>query len=401
MSALYTPAIPTFRDGYGFEGREGSISFGAFDAVGYARDDNALAFSASDALQRLTFTFQRVGVNHTVPGSGTFRDLVNQEGLSLFNPRSHLMFFANTAVESGSAVTNAADARYQDIGGTYSTATTTIGAALQKMGPQFNPADGYANQPPGEPGIAGYTVYAGKQINYSAAARVLDVAFTANIDRYHGPGGGVNQADIFDQVRVDFKSLISLTAMQQISSLQTCVPQTPASCVQQFLPYNGGGLSLGYALNTSHPSTLSYMTGSYYHGRLVSWTRSLAVPLWTRAALTLEADDNVYSSALKGEPDTKQWLDRASFSYQFNSAISADIGARRIIGTNQPFAFATFGPSGDFTPAKVDAANLSAALHFFRGGSELYVVYGDPSQLVTVPALFVKFIRYVGAGKGS
>jgi hypothetical protein len=109
----------------------------------------------------------------------------------------------------------------------------------------------------------------------------------------------------------------------------------------------------------------------------------------------------VYSSALKGEPDTKQWLDRASFSYQFNSAISADIGARRIIGTNQPFAFATFGPSGDFTPAKVDAANLSAALHFFRGGSELYVVYGDPSQLVTVPALFVKFIRYVGAGKGS
>lgn len=401
MSTLYTPAIPRFRDGIGIEGRQGTVSFGAFNAAGYSRNDNAVALSASDPLQRLTFTFQRVGVNLSPTGSAAFHDLVNEEGLSLFNPHSHMTFFANTATESGSAVTNAGDATYRDIGGTYSTATATVGAALQKMGAQFAPADGYANQPPGEPGIAGYTLYAAKQINYSPTARILDVAFLADIDRYHGPNGGVNQADFTDQVRVDFKNLISVTAMQQISSLQTCVPVTATSCAQEFLPYNGGGFSLGYALNTAHPSSISYMNGSYYHGKLASWTRTLAIPFSARAALTLEADDNVYSSMRKGEPDTKQWLDRVGFSYQFNSAISANVGARRIIGMNQPYPFAPFGPSGVFTPTVINATNLSAALHFFRGDNELYVVYGDPSQLTTVPALYVKFIRYAGAGKGT
>jgi len=401
MVSLYTPAIPTFRNGFGIEGRQGNVTFGAFNAAGYARNDNAVAFSASDTLQRLTFTFQRVGVDVSSPGKSAFRDLVNQEGLSFFNPHSHLTFFANNALESGSNVTSAARARYQDIGAAYSTATTFVGGAVQKMGSEFNPADGYANQPPGEPGMAGFTLYASKQINYSPTARILDVALSASVDRYHGPSGALNQADFSDQLRIDFKNLISLTAMQQISSLQTCVPVTPATCGQEFLPYNGSGVAVGYALNTAHPSSISYMTGRYYHGRLDSWLRTAAIPITPRAVLTLESDDTAYSSRVKGEPDSKQWLDRLSFGYQFNSAISADFGARRILGMNPPFAFAPFGPPGVYTPVAINATNLSAALHYFHGGNELYVVYGDPSQLVTVPALYVKWIRYVGAGKGS
>ena len=401
MSTLYTPAIPTFRDGFGVEGRQGTVSFGAFNASGYSRDDNALALAASDALQRLTFTYQRVGVDLAQPGGNRFHDLVNQEGLSLLNPRSHLMFYANNANESGSSVTSGGDAGYQDIGGMYQTATTMIGAALQKMGPQFNPADGYANQPPGEPGIAGYTAYWSRQLNFSPTAGILDVAVSADIDRYHGPSSGVNQADFSDQVRLDFKDLITVTAMQGISSLQTCVPITATSCQQAFLPYNSGGLTLGYAVSTAHASSISYTTGSYYHGTLSSWLRTIAIPVTRRAALTLEADDTAYASQAKDEPDSKQWLDRVSLSYQFNSAVSANFGVRRIIGTNQPFAFEPFGPSNAFTPVMVNASNVSAAVHFFRGSNELYVVYGDPNQLSTVPALFVKLIRYVGAGKGS
>jgi hypothetical protein len=400
MSTLYTPAIPTFRDGYGVEGRQGTVAFGAFNASGYARDDNAVALSASDESQRLTFTFQRVGVN-AGSGNGGFHDLVDEEGFSFLNPRGHLMFFVNNATESGTAVTNAADARYQDIGGMYSTATAMIGAALQKMGPQFSPADGYVNQPPGEPGIAGYTLYASKQINFSPTARILDVAFSADVDRYHGPAGGINQADFTDQIRIDFKNQITLTAMQGISSLQTCVPASHTACDEQFLPYNGAGLSLGYALNTAHSSSISYMTGKYYHGHLDSWLRTLAIPLSKHAALTLEADDNAYTSMLKGEADSKQWLDRVSLSYQFNSAVSADFGARRILGANQPFAFAPYGVGPTSAPLPVDATNLTAALHFFRGSNEVYIVYGDPNRLVTVPTLFVKLIRYVGAGKGT
>lgn len=401
MSTLYTPAIPAFRNGFGVEGREGTVAFGAFNAVGDSRDDNAMALAVSDASQRLTFTYQRVGVDLGQTGGGTFHDLVNIEGLSLFNPRSHLTFFANNAIESGSSVTGSQDARYQDAGAMYSTATSMDGFALQRMGPQFAPVDGYANQPPGEPGITGYTLYASKQINFSPTARVLDLAFSANVDRFHAPGGDVNQSDFSDQVRVDFKNLLTLSAMQGISWLQTCVPITPSTCRQAFLPYDGGGITLGYATSTAHSSSISYMTGSYYHGRLTSWLRSIAIPLSNRATVTLENDDTVYASSLKGEPNAKQWLNRASLSYQFSAAISADLGGRRIIGATQPFAFAPFGPSAFFSPETLNASNVSAALHFFRGSNELYVVYGDPNQLFTTHTLFVKLIRYVGAGKGS
>lgn len=45
--------------------------------------------------------------------------------------------------------------------------------------------------------------------------------------------------------------------------------------------------------------------------------------------------------------------------------------------------------------------NLTAAFHFLALRNEFYVVYGDPSQLSTLHALFFKWIRYVGAPKGT
>jgi hypothetical protein len=399
MSVLYTPGIPTFRDGFGAEGRQGVLSFGTFNAIGDGRDDNALALFASDPHQELTFGVQRVDVDLTPPNSVGFRDLVDEESISLFNPHSHFTSFANVATETGTSVTVPGDAEYRDIGEAYQTSTAAVAVALQKMGPQFAPADGYSNQPPGEPGIAGYTSAASKQINFSQTARVLDIAFSVNADRYHSPNGSVNQTDFSDSARVDFKDLITLTAMQGISSLQTCVPLSPQSCTQEFLPYNGGGFMAQYAASTANPSTIMYLTGAYYHGRLDSWTRQFAWPLTRRIALSLEADDTIYASALTSESDTKQWLERASLNYQFNKSISLDLGVRRIIGATQPYAFAPFGLSGALAP--VDATNVSAAFHFFRGTNELYIVYGDPNQLSTVPALYIKLIRYIGAGKGT
>ena len=398
MSTLYTPAIPAFRDGYGVEGREGLVSFGAFDASGYARNDDAQAISLTDPLERLDFTFQRVGVDLAQNG---FHDVVNDAGLSLFNPHSHLTFFANSARETGTSVTDTSAATYADLGTTYSTATSQVSFALQKMGPQFNPADGYANQPPGEPGIAGYTAYATHQFNYSPTSRVLDFALAVAYDRYHGPDGATNQADFSDQLRVDFKDQLTFIASQALSSLATCVPSSASACEGAFLPYNGSGFSLGYALNTAHPSSITYARGSYYHGALTSWQRALAIPVSRKAAISLEADDTIYASSTQAEPDATQWLERAGVNYQFSSSISLDAGVRRIIGSNPPFSFAPFGPSTIFTPTYLNATNLSAALHFFRGNNELYVVYGDPNRLATLPTLFVKYIRYVGAGKGT
>jgi hypothetical protein len=68
---------------------------------------------------------------------------------------------------------------------------------------------------------------------------------------------------------------------------------------------------------------------------------------------------------------------------------------RRLIGPNLPVSFAP----PDFTP--LDAANISVAYHFLSSKNEFYAVYGDPNSLSTKPALFLKWIRYIGAEKGA
>ena len=42
----------------------------------------------------------------------------------------------------------------------------------------------------------------------------------------------------------------------------------------------------------------------------------------------------------------------------------------------------------------------AVAFHYLRRSNEFYFVYGDPNSLSTTPALFLKWIRYVGAPKG-
>jgi hypothetical protein len=66
-----------------------------------------------------------------------------------------------------------------------------------------------------------------------------------------------------------------------------------------------------------------------------------------------------------------------------------------LIGPNLPVSFAP----PDFRP--LDAANVSVAFHFLTAKNEFYAVYGDPNSLSTKPALFLKWIRYIGAEKGA
>ena|SRR5579884_1796141 len=56
-------------------------------------------------------------------------------------------------------------------------------------------------------------------------------------------------------------------------------------------------------------------------------------------------------------------------------------------------------PTVDTQP--FDATNLTAAFHFLALRNEFYVVYGDPSRLSTLHALYLKWIRYIGAPKGT
>jgi hypothetical protein len=49
----------------------------------------------------------------------------------------------------------------------------------------------------------------------------------------------------------------------------------------------------------------------------------------------------------------------------------------------------------------VDAGNVTLAFHFLMEQNEFYVVYGNANALSTEPALFLKWIRYIGAQKGT
>src|SRR6202011_1156200 len=60
LSQLYTPAIPTPRDGYAFEGKQGRFSFAGFDAVGTGRTDGAAAMSYRTADNRWRLSAQTV-----------------------------------------------------------------------------------------------------------------------------------------------------------------------------------------------------------------------------------------------------------------------------------------------------------------------------------------------------
>ena len=412
---FYSPGIPDFKNGAGLEGAEGSLTFSTFDASGYGRNDDGQAAQLSNAAQTLFAGFERISADIT---PGGLHDDVSEESFSLYNPHGHTTAFINYAAEVGSLVTDPAVGKYEDLGVSYQTQLAQASFALQEMGAQFNPIDGYANQPPGDPGIKGYTTLLHRSILYSPTSRVLDIWGQVSFDEYHG-ASGTNQRDLGEQFEVDFKDLVSIRAFGGTSALAVCAPTAPGSCGLNLLPFNGSGVQVSYAQNTSHPSSLTYTAGAYYQGYLSSWQRIASIPFSNRAALNLEADTTAYRGGAFGEQSTHQWLERASVNYQVSKSLSVDFGARKIVGWTQPFAYAPLGPEGAFTSAVCgsslnlnaatvagcplfdDATNVSAALHYFRGDDEFYLVYGNPNNLLTAPALFIKLIRYIGSGKGT
>jgi hypothetical protein len=152
---------------------------------------------------------------------------------------------------------------------------------------------------------------------------------------------------------------------------------------------------LGYKIATNTPSYVQYTGGPYYHGNLDAWSYVTTIPIHRKVKVRLEADENNYLTHYPGEVSGAQWLERATLDWQFNRAASFDFGVRKIIGQNLPNSF----EAPDFTP--VNASNVTAAFHYLAGKNEFYLTYGNPNNLSTLPALYVKWIRYIGAPKGT
>lgn len=380
---LYTPAIPTFRDGYAYEGAQGPFTFAAYDASGNQRTDDAQAvsYTVNDAVKIAQVAVQRVGV-HTADLDDTTTSLMSGYEWQ----KSHAFVYFNTASVRGSAVTTPSQANYLEFGLGHVSKDTTYGWSYQKVGAQFLPADGFVQQPD----VIGWNAFVSRTIHFDPKSTLQDIQFGDFLNEQNDHSG--KSASKFDAANVnfDFRNQFTLHVFGGFQNNETFDGQ--------YLPFNQNGLFLGYKTQTSTPTSVEYAGGSYYHGSLSTWSYVTTRALTRRIKLSLEADENTYAPGgtyVAVEPTARQWLERASLDFQFSRYASFDVGARRIVGRNLPNAFEA--PTFD----ELNDGNVSAAFHFLAAHNEWYVVYGNPNYLSTLPAFYVKWIRYIGAEKGT
>lgn len=391
---LYTPSIPTFSQGYAIEGTQGRYSFGSFDAIGRQRNDQAetLNYDIENEKYAVGADFQRVGVD-----LNGLHDVTTTFGTGYLNQHTHFGVYANTGVDRGTLVTDAGQANYFEDGMFYVTSTTTFTASYQRIGEQFSPFDGFVPQND----TMGYEVYGMHLFTFSPKSALHDIMFTGFENRFDNHFGQLAQANFNPQINFDFRDLLTLHAFVSSEGVRTFN--------NELLPFDTNGLALAYRLNTATPTSIQYQGGPYYHGTLDSWSYLSTLPVVRRVHLSLEADSTKYLTNYVSERNLTQWLERASLDFQISKDAQFDVGARRIIGGNLPNAFQApaFGttvPCGanPYTPGcYINAGNVSLAFHFLAAHNEFYVVYGDPNSLGTTPALFFKWIRYIGAEKGT
>ncbi|HEV3153610.1 MAG TPA: sugar-binding protein [Candidatus Baltobacteraceae bacterium] len=374
---LYTPNIPTPRDGYAVEGQNGLFSYAAYDAVGASRLDTAQAVNYVSPNQQTSFDVMRTSAD--LPG---VHDDITGFTLQHDNLK-HVFEYVRYADDTGSAVANGRQAQRYEAGAAYYTPNSGVYAAIRKVGEFFNPFDGIVQHPD----IAGYDVNAFRDFKLNPQAAITDVQISGNLDRYHDHTGVLDQTDTGASISVTTRTLFNLQASSGSSYL--LVP-AQGSVPAVFAPVNQQGVQLSYNLNSNAPDWISFNTGRFGPGTLHSWSRTASLHLGARGLVTLEADDtDQFTDA--GSRYT-QWLERFSYAYQSGANQSFAIGVRRIIGTP---------PELSGTPAFVDGWNLSAAFHRKVPGGEIYMVYGDAAAFSTAPQFIVKWIRYVGADKGT
>lgn len=393
---LYTPAIPAFREGFAYEGTQGPVSFAAFDAIGNQRSDAAQTVNWGSTTTRDAFQFDAQRVSVDTPW---VHDDTSTLAGGYLNQHTHYFAYLNYGEDRGSLVTDPGAAGYLEWGGGYVTQNTTVALTLQKIGAQFDPLDGYVSQND----ISGYFAVFQRTLNFSPTAALHDISLQTFSGRFHNAQNQLAQAQNGYQLNFDLRNLISLHVFQSAVGVR--------GYGGDLLPYDSDGIYLGYDVNSTTPSSIAYVAGPYYHGHLTSWSYLTTRPLRRGLNLSLEVDENLYGDQPSFEPPAKQWLQRASIDWQFSRDASFDAGFRRIVGRNLPNSYqapdlpttqAPLGEINGYAPFDyVDAGNVSVAFHFLAARNEFYLVYGSPNSLATTPALIFKWIRYIGAEKGT
>ncbi len=392
-TTLYTPSIPTFSQGYAIEGTQGPFSFAGYDAIGNERSDlgQTINYLSANAQHTATINLQSVGVN--LPG---VRDTALTLDASYLDQASHMFIYTNNGIDRGTLITEPSAANYFEDGVGYSDATTSVIGSYLRIGQQFDPLDGYV----GQPNIMGYELFDQKTIKFLPTSAIHDIVASTYYGRYWNQQGQGAQFDGNVDVTVDLKNYLSVELFT--------ITQGVLTNQNGLLPFNSNGIFLGYRTATSTPTSIQYSGGSYFHGILDAWNYSETAPIAKSLSLGLQIAEDKYFTKYPGESSSTQWLERASLDWQISKEAEIDIGARRIIGVNLPNAFQPLTYGG--TPCLYDpyapgcylnVSNMAVAFHFLSRNNEFYATYGNPNSLSTTPALYLKWIRYIGAQKGT
>jgi hypothetical protein len=394
IQELYTPAIPTPREGYAIEGKQGPLSFATFDALGDdGRSDIASALDYTSPDRRWNATVQRVSVD-----TSAFVDDVTTLGLSYYDQK-HLSAYFNYGSDSGTNVLTPDQAQRYDFGGGWANQTFGLFGSVRKLGEYYNPADGFISHP----GIAGYALYMAKIWTFKPSSPLDAVGVAGFVDRYQGPTQGIAQSDnslLFDVLTKSAwdLQLFSGSAYWRFNDALTGLGTlTPISQNAGFSITYHSGLQTNnpgnfpYHGTSSTPTTLTYNTGHYGDGRLDTWFRSSTVRVGSRGALTLVLDDT--AQWFPNASPNVQWFESVSYAYQVSGNSSFGVGLRRVVGFPPV-------PNGGGN-CEGTCSNITLAYHLRLRHSELYLAYGNPNALVTVPQAIFKVIFYAGAEKGT
>ena len=405
-TSLYTPAIPTPREGYAFEGRQGLFGLATFDAIRTGRSDAATALNYTSKDTHWNVAFQHVSAN--IPG---LVDDTNQGGVSWFNGK-YFSMYANYAWETGTNVVDRGQGGWFDGGAGWANQHFALFGSMRKMGALFNPVDGFDSHP----GIAGYAVYSARIWTFSPNDFFSSIGVDGVIDRYksttyNGIPGGIGQSDNFALIDFLTKSTIDFQASTG-SNYWLFSSNLPGSGIAPGSPFDGkvtpisqnAGFSLTYHSgmqnninnfpthgSSATPTSISLSTGRYGEGTLDTWFRSSTMRVGDRGYLTLTADNTAQYFDNAG-PNI-QWFDGASYAYQATPNSSFAIGLRRVIGFPPQ-------PNGGGNCEGM-CSNISVAYHLRLMHEEFYLAYGDPNTLTTKPQAIFKIIFYAGGEKGT
>ena len=376
---LYTPNIPTPEQGYAVEGQQGLAQFAAFDAFGTdSRRDNAQTLIWTTADHKDIFNALRFAT--AAPGG---LDDVTSIYQATFGNHHNFSVYATAGGETGSNITDPGLGHYYEYGLNLFSQKSGFFPAYHDIGPEYAPTDGFAQIND----IKGPTLYVNHEFDNAPTSFIQNFTLAQDWEHFKNSAGQLHLADAFTSLTVNTKTQFTLQATTGYQYL--LLSNGYGSMIDQ------NGFALSHGSQTSTPVSYSYNVGRFGPGFLRSTTRLVTVPVGPRGTFALEADNtNDTTDGNVKYPSVKdvQWLERATLTYQLNSGSALSIGLRRIIGTAPLLV-----PPAQFT----DASNVSVAFHRRFGQNEMYVVYGDPNQLSTFPALIVKFVHYFGAEKGT